>query len=252
MRDLGFQETRKRCPASCGMWLLVLAASRPMKQSCIQEAEFAAAFLPGVPGGQFNERQNQWVLPMSCHKQYYTPRLLALTLLLALSRKPAKRTNSHTVDTTGTGGAMDTPPLPLDHEAAECPKPQRVPVCSMHDCSACASDGLKAPVDSPGAPKPHTSEALCDQMDLWMALDHCHLLPPVDQVRTSITSHGTSSTAAMERNIRSTGLHGCTLRRTRTSSTCQISPVYVINSTIRHEICAALITCTRVAVTNVQ
>jgi hypothetical protein len=220
MRNLSFLETGKRCPASCGVWLLVLAASRSMKQSCIQEAEFAAAFLPGVPGGQFNERQSQWVLPVTCHKHHYTPRLLALTLLLALSRKPAKPTNSHAADTTSAGDAMDTPPLPHDHEAAGCPKPPVVPACS--NCTACASDGLKAPADSPGAPQAHTRGGCCDEMEFWMALDtFAPSLPPVDQARTRVELHGTSSTAAMGWENRSTGLHGCTLRRTRTYITCQ-------------------------------
>jgi hypothetical protein len=169
---------------------------------CMQEAEFAAAFLLGIPGGHFDEQQNRWVLPVSCHELLYTPRLLALMLLLALTHLPAKRTNSPAAAETGVAQPLDAFPSSSDHTAPcvtdSCLQQQLVPDCSVCKSSRSASSGKRAPASSSHQAATGSSEALCEGLE-EQSRDPELLAPHADaQAGRVRSSHGTSSATASE------------------------------------------------------
>jgi hypothetical protein len=171
------------------------------RQCCFQESAFAAAFLVGIPGGQFNEQQDRWVLPVGCQQLYYTPRLLAATLLLALTHCPPKRTNSPAADGIDGGDTLDTPQLIHGHEptsaAAGCPQQLRVPTCCVRD-GATALDCLREAGRREGGAPAHASEALCEGLEkVWGPPEPSSLSPPPEEQARVITAHSTFSTANM-------------------------------------------------------
>jgi hypothetical protein len=167
----------------------------------MQEAEFAAAFLLGIPGGHFNEQQNRWVLPVCCHKLLYTPRLLALMLLLALTHLPAKSTSSPAAAETGVAKPLDA--FPSSGHAAPCAtdsclQQQLVSDCSVRKCSRTASSGKRAPASSSHQAATGSSEALCEGLEEQSRAPELLAPRPDDQAGRVRSSHGISSATAME------------------------------------------------------
>jgi hypothetical protein len=176
----------------------------------VQEAEFAAAFLPGIPGGQFNEQQNRWVLPVSYQNLLYTPRVLALTLLLALRYHPSKRTTSPAADDACKDSSLQTSPCCLQQAtcatAEGCMHQLMGPAYSVRDDRTYASDDLSGPASPPDGATTLSSGAVCEGLqEAWkepepsLPLQHDTTHPT-----SHITSLGTFLATNMEEVVPST------------------------------------------------
>jgi hypothetical protein len=172
-----------------------LSASAHQQQSCIQEDEFSAAFLIGIPGGHFNEQQNYWVLPVTCHKLLYTPRLLALMLLLALPHLPSKRPNRPATHDTVIGDSLANSSSSSDVHKTACAANS----CLQYSCTQ-ASDCVTS--SSPVGTTTYTSGALGEGLENEWELKSPELpaspQPPEEQAETQIKSHGTATGTALQ------------------------------------------------------
>jgi hypothetical protein len=179
-----------------------------MQQFCVQEAEFSAAFLLGIPGGYINEQQNRWVLPVSCHKLHYTPRLLALMLLLALPRLPSKRTNSPAPHDTVLAYPLAAPSPSsfcvqnATGAAKGCPQQLLVPNCCAPDSCTGATDCLKATSSFPVCSTACTRGALGEGVENEWKHETPELpAPPQNleaQAATQVQSHETCKRPEMQ------------------------------------------------------
>jgi hypothetical protein len=138
----------------------------------VQESDFAAAFLLGIPGGQFSEQQNRWVLPVRCQNLLYTPDVLALTLLLALRYHPSKHPTSPAGDDAGKGSSLNT--SPCCHQQATCATVECCmhqlmhPACCVRDDRTYASDDLSGPASAPDGATTLSSGAVCEGLqEAW-------------------------------------------------------------------------------------
>jgi hypothetical protein len=213
-----------------------LSPSPQMQQCCVQEAEFSAAFIIGISGSGFNEQQNRWVFPVSCQKLHYTPRFLALMLLLALPRLLSKRPNNPAPDDTVFADPMAAPSSSCCvHKATGtakcCPHQLLVPNCCAQDSCTCAVDCLKATSSLPGGSTACTSGALGEGLENEWKLDTPELpAPPQNpeaQAAAHVKSHGTCTRPEVQHESSIKGLCeaggalpvGCAVESARTINT---------------------------------
>lgn len=114
----------------------------------MQDAAFSSEFLLGIPGGPLGDQQNRWMLPVNCHGLHYTPRLLAVMLLLAhhlrlphnLTTTPHNEHHSHAAGEGDTSSTVQPPQVADAHTSTDATAPvfvtaSGVPEHSNSDCS---------------------------------------------------------------------------------------------------------------------